>query len=41
MNPELFVSTFLSGVIFAGIASLFGFGVGLAIDLFKLYGGVR
>lgn len=31
----------LWGVIFAGITTFMGFGVGAAIELFKSFGGVR
>lgn len=40
-NSEVIMQGFLWGVSCAGIATIFGFGVGAAIDLFKLFGGVR
>ena len=41
MTPEFIGTMFVTGVIYAGLASLFGLGIGLAIDLIKLFGGVR
>jgi len=41
MTPELVAQSLMWGVIYAGSASLFGLGIGAAIDLFKSFGGVR
>lgn len=38
---QIAVQALLSGIVLAGITTFMGFGVGLAIELFKSYGGVR
>lgn len=38
---ELFSQSLLMGITYAGLASLFGLGIGVAINLIKLFGGIR
>ena len=37
----IFLDVLVSGMICAGLVTLFGLGVGVSIELFKSFGGVR
>lgn len=41
ITPQFATDLFLIGISYGGIVTFFGFGVGLSINLFKSYGGVR
>lgn len=41
MTQDVFTQTFTSGILYAGLASLFGLGIGSAIELIKYMGGVK
>lgn len=38
---QLFADRFVDGLVWSGVATIMGFGTGLAINLFKHFGGIR